>query len=95
MAYRYRKASIIRNTLNYRLPDYLEPFLFMYAVYLLNCSPNVETHPESPWQLLTGEKLDLKSNPLHPFGTIAVFYQGQSLRTSSHPDNAEFGRKVI
>jgi len=85
------KALTLKNSLDYLLHPILEHTVLRYSVYLLNRIPNQETYPDTPWYLLTGDKLNLKLNPLIPYGTIGVFYQHHDLRTKSHPSNAEIG----
>ena len=45
----------------------------------------------TPWELHTGEKLDLKQSPLVKYGTVAVFHQPVSLRTKKHPFRGGIG----
>jgi hypothetical protein len=85
------KVSILKSNLTYELPDYLEPYCFYYAVYLLNRTWNSNTGRSTPWELQTGIKLNLRENPLVKFGTIAIFFQPLSLRTAKHPYNTEIG----
>lgn len=85
------KVNILKASLSYRLPSHLEPRAYEYATYLLNRHPNVETSPFTPWELFSNTKLDLRSNPLAPFGQVAIFFQPTTLRTPAHPDRAEYG----
>ena len=73
------KVEILKGSLSYDLPIHLERTVFYYAVYLLNRTWNSNTGVSTPWELHTGEKLDLKQSPLVKYGTVAVFHQPLSL----------------
>ena len=65
--------------------------IMYYAVYLLNRTWNSNTGVSTPWELHTGEMLDLKQSPLVKYGTVTVFHQPLSLRTKKHPLRGEIG----
>ena len=83
--------EVLKGSLSYDLPIHLERTVFYYAVYLLNRIWNSNTDVSTPWELHTGEKLDLKQSPLVKYGTVAVFHQPLSIRTKKHPLKGEIG----
>ena len=85
------KVEVLKGVLSYELPRILEKDCYYHAVYLLNRTWNSNTGQSTPWEIHSGEKLDLKYNPLVQFGVVVVAYQPISLRSRSHPRRGEIG----
>jgi hypothetical protein len=82
---------VIKASMSYKLPPDLEHFALEHAVYLLNRYPNNHTFPTSSWEIFSGEKFNMKYIHLLPFGSVAIFFQGNDLRTKEHPYRGEYG----
>jgi hypothetical protein len=85
------KVLVIKASMSYKLPPDLEHFALEHAVYLLNRYPNNHTFPTSSWEIFSGEKFNMKYIHLLPFGSVAIFFQGNDLRTKEHPYRGEYG----
>lgn len=85
------KVNTLKASLNFKLPEILQKHCYAHALYLLNRYSNNHTFPQSSWEVFSGEKLNIKNNLLLPFGTIAIFYQDESLWSKGHPLRGEYG----
>jgi hypothetical protein len=85
------KVNTLKASLVYKLPKNLEQYVFEYAVFLLNRQPNAETFPTTPWELFTADKFNVRDTPLLPFGTVAVWFLDESLRSKVHSSRGRHG----
>jgi hypothetical protein len=85
------KVEVLKGGVPYELPKNLEKDCYYYSVYLLNRSWNSSHESSTPWEIHTGMKLDIKGTPLLKFGTVAVVFQPQTLRTNGHGRRGEIG----